>query len=207
MRDQFDLSVNSTVKDVRGMAYATSTKTLYIADDQTNSILGTALPENTGVEVTTVGSYGSQLQVVTDSLSVQSPQLAYSVVRNPEVAVEVTAPSNNFILTGSTTTISGRVNDPSVTQVTVGIQLPFTRFVDDQAIAGQSEALWTLGSGGGSAVWHVACSNASPGLRVSRRPRGPSRPRARGAIPCLTAAASTPVRGRMATSPQSISSR
>ena len=119
MRDQFDLSVNSTVKDIRGMAYATSTKTLYIADDQTNSILGTALPENTGVEVTTVGSYGSQLQVVGDSLSVQSPQVAYSVVRNPEVVVEVTAPSNNFILTGSTTTISGRVNDPSVTQVAV----------------------------------------------------------------------------------------
>ncbi|MCH8990214.1 MAG: hypothetical protein IIA44_00460, partial [Acidobacteria bacterium] len=173
MFDQFDLSANSTVKDVRGMAYATSTKTLYIADDQTNSILGTALPENTGVEVTTVGSYGSQLQVVADSLSVQSPQVAYSVVRNPEVVVEVTAPSNNFILTGSTTTISGRVNDPSVTQVTVGIQLPFTRFVDDQAIAGQSEALWTLGSGGGSAVWHVACSNASPGLPSAQRTVSP----------------------------------
>ena len=173
MRDQFDLSVSSTVRDVKGMAYATSTRTLYIADDQTNSILGTALPENTGVEVTTVGSYSGQLQVVADSLSVQSPQLAYSVVRNPEVVVEVTAPSNNFILTGSTTTISGRLNDPSVIQVAVGIQLPFTRFVDDQAITGQSEGLWTLGSGGGSAVWHVECSNASPGLPSAQRTVSP----------------------------------
>ena len=119
MLDQFDLSAGSGAKDVRGMAYATSTRTLYLADDATDSILGTALPENTGVELTAVGSYSSQLRVDVD---------------------------------------------PAVSQVEVGIQLPFTEFVSDSVSTSQSANIWDVGDDGSGALWHIACGNSFPGF-------------------------------------------
>ena len=164
MLDQFDLSAGSGAKDVRGMAYATSTRTLYLADDATDSILGTALPENTGVELTAVGSYSSQLRVDVDPTATRSPQVAYSIARNPNVVVELTAPADGFVFTGATTTISGRLNDPAVSQVEVGIQLPFTEFVSDSVSTSQSANIWDVGDDGSGALWHIACGNSFPGF-------------------------------------------
>ena len=169
MFDQYDLTDGAAAKDVKGMAYATSTRTMYFADDATNSILGTALPENTGIEITAVGSYDVQLQVDADSLTVSSPVVLYSLIRNDDVVLELTAPADDFVFTGATITISGRINDPSTTQVQVGIELPFTEFVNDAAISGVSENIWMLGTDGGSAVWHIACSDASPGFPDAER--------------------------------------
>ena len=169
MFDQYDLTDGAAAKDVKGMAYSSSTRTIYFADDVTDSILGTALPENTGIELTVVGSYSGQLQVDAESLTVSSSVVAYSLIRNDDVVLELTGPADGFVLTGATTTISGRINDPSATQVQVGIALPFTEFVNDDAVSGVSENIWEMGTDGGSAVWHVACSNASPGFPNAER--------------------------------------
>lgn len=166
MFDQFMLAGGP--KDVRGMAYIGLT--LFLADANSDSILGTSLPENT-VEQTIVGNYTAYLVVdvspdLDTSLLHQSNQVAYAVVRNDEVIVELTSPEDGFILTDTLTTIAGRINDPAIDEVEVGIQLPFTFLIDDQ-VDGASTSEWDAESiAGGQANWHVVCA-PGPLARVS----------------------------------------
>ena len=154
-----------TGQDIKGMAYISSTRTLFIADDVSDKVFGTVLPENTGVELTVVGNYTTDLQVDVDSTTVQSATPAsYSIDRNPEVIVEVQSPADGFVLTSPTTTISGRVNDPSIDEVAVGIQLPFTRSIDDPVSTAGSPAIWTPSDDGSGALWHITCEG-DPGPR------------------------------------------
>lgn len=169
-----------TGKDIKGMAYiATTTSTttarkLYLADDTSNSVLSTKLPENTGVEVTVVGSYVTRLEVELDSTTLGNDTTAYTIVRNPEVVVELQNPTNGFVITQATSTISGRVNDPSVGDVTIGITLPFAKFVDDAVDRGTSPAVLGVGTDGGGAQWHIACSDSAPGFPGPARASSPT---------------------------------
>ncbi len=166
MFDQHVLTATSTTPDIEGMAYIGLI--LYMADDATDNILGIALPEST-VEITIVGSYTSQASVTTTAGSDTSDAVPFTVVRNPDVVVELTSPQDSFVVTDPTQNIVGLVNDPAVTQVDVGIQLPFTSLVDDQ-VSASSVDIWDVTNRlGGSAVWHVACDNASPGFPSTPR--------------------------------------
>ena len=60
-----------TGTDIKGMAYVDSSRLLFLADDVSDKIKSTVLPENTGVELTGVGSYDTDLvvDVTVDSTS------------------------------------------------------------------------------------------------------------------------------------------
>ena len=72
----------------------------------------------------------------------------------------------NFVATTTSATIAGRVSDPSVSSVNVGIQLPFTEFLNDTVLTdGTSAALWTaaMEHGGGEGVeWFIATGGQCP---------------------------------------------
>jgi hypothetical protein len=72
----------------------------------------------------------------------------------------------NFVATSTNSTISGRVSDPSVANVSVGIQLPFTEFLNDTVLTdGTSAALWTaaMQNGGSAGVeWFIASGGGCP---------------------------------------------
>ena len=160
-----------TGKDIKGLTYVTSTRKLLIADNVTDSILSTLLPENTGVELTGIGNYGTILKVTAASSTTQSTAATYSIVRNSLVAVDLTAPALDFIATTTATTIAGRVNDPAIASVKVGIQLPFTRFVDDPVTAADSNDLWDITNDGSNVKWNISCSGS--GTEAKRNNTGP----------------------------------
>ncbi|MCI0437720.1 MAG: hypothetical protein L0177_01140 [Chloroflexi bacterium] len=169
--------------DIQGMSYIGLT--LYIANDASlgpDMVLGTALPERT-IEVTVVGNYDGHVQVdvssdLTTTFTTQSPVIVWDIMRNPQVILDLTTIDtvangavpleDGFILTSTQTTINGRLNDPSIDEVEVGIALPFTVFVDDQVIDGVSQNLWSVDSSAGNgALWHVSCT---PSTRTSSAP-------------------------------------
>ncbi|MDP6063516.1 MAG: hypothetical protein QGI49_01810, partial [SAR202 cluster bacterium] len=149
--------------DIRGMAVVGTI--LFMADATNGEIIGTALPENTGVEMTIVGSYTSSLSAVTGS-GTHSDTASYSVGRNTNVAVQLTSPSNDFVATTTSATIAGRVSDPAITTVSVGIQLPFTEFLNDEVLLdGTSAALWSVSNqhGSGASQWYLAPGGSGSG--------------------------------------------
>jgi hypothetical protein len=160
LKDQY--TIGST--DIKGLALVGTT--LFMADAATDSIIGTALPENTGVEMTVVGPYAASLSAAITGGSTYSASASYAIVRNTNVAVQLTSPLTNFVATTTSTTIAGRVSDPSVASVNVGIQLPFTEFLNDTVLTdGTSAAMWTtaMQNGGGEGVkWFIASGGGCP---------------------------------------------
>jgi hypothetical protein len=159
---QFALEATTTPGlDIKGLAYVG--RTLFLADDAINMILGTALPENT-VELTVVGDYGSVLRVsvspsATLTLNYTTADRPFKIIRNPQVQVKLTSPLPNFVQTSATSTISGLVSDPSILKATVGVLLPFTNIIEDHVTKPASMSLWDRSSfAGGSANWHIACT-------------------------------------------------
>ncbi len=174
-----------TGTDIKGMAYIG--RTLYAADDQTDKVYGTSLPENT-IELTIVGAYDASLSVevspdVGDPGTVnphQGSPASFSIDRNPNVVAQFTTVETvsgveplleGFVLTDTATILTGRLNDPSIDEIEVGIRLPSTVLIDDHAVQGQSEALWVINSvSGGPAVWHIACEGDAFPSRVTSSP-------------------------------------
>ena len=163
--------------DVKGLAYQSSTRTLFLANDDPDSnkpdqILGTVLPENTGVDLTIIGDYTGELSTVADSTVVTStPQVSFSINRNPDVVVQLTNPQDGFIATTPQTNITGRLSDPAIEEVAVDIELPFTRVIDDPVDA-NSTTKFNVVDDAGSAFWHIACDeDASQGFPIDGSPR------------------------------------
>ena len=158
MFQQFDVDPSDTI-NVTGMAYID--RTLFMADTSTANpfgtavVRGTSLPDRT-VETTIAGNYTGQLSVTTTEEGTKaSPVSLFSIVRNPNVVVEITEPLDSFAVTTDDATITGRISDPSIQQAQVSIDLPFTLLVDDSVVRPDSDALWTTTSG--AAQWHIAC--------------------------------------------------
>ena len=151
-----------TGKDIKGLAYFTSTKSLFIADDATDKIFQTKLPENTGIELTTIGNYQAELSATVNPTYTSSP-VAYSIVKNTELLLELATPIQNFTATSSQVVLSGRVNDPSITSLVVDLTLPFTKFVDDPVPSAASLNEMAVPASAGTAIWHIACEGASQG--------------------------------------------
>ena len=168
-----------TGTDIKGMDYATSSKLLFLADDVSDKILSTKLPENTGVEITVVGNYDTDLVVDVDSTSNQNvTSVTYSVNRNTAVVVTLDSPDDNFKSTSTAATISGRLNDPSILTVDVDIQLPSTSFVDDEVVDDTAPLdIWDITDDGTGALWHIACNeDSSQGFPLDDEPRFSSDP-------------------------------
>ncbi|MDA1348442.1 MAG: hypothetical protein O3A47_06195 [Chloroflexi bacterium] len=181
MFDQFVLAGT----DIRGMAYIGST--LFMANEDANNVLGTALPENPGVELTLATNsplgdddFAANFSVTgtideLDPVFEADPAL-FRFGRRGVVTVDITSHDEGDVLTNPVATISGTVDDASVTTVEVGIQLPFTEFVDDPVTVGVSEDIWRdIGSvTGESAFWHIACSDQAPGFPSTPRVSSPT---------------------------------
>ena len=147
MLDQFEIGG----VDIMGMAYIGST--LYLADASSDAVLVTTLPENIP-EITTVGGYTAALAVVIGEDTVESdPAAQLSTVRNTDVLAQITTPLDNFATTTEVIPIRGRVSDPSIGAVQVGVVLPFTSLLDDPVTQAQSPELWQA-----EGLWRVDCS-------------------------------------------------
>jgi hypothetical protein len=148
--------------DIKGIAIVGTV--LYMADYANGKLLGTTLAENTGVEMTLVGSYTTGLQVLANAGTLTG-SASYSIGRNTTVEVQLTEPGDEFVSTSTLATIAGRISDPAVTTVSVGIQLPSTEFISDDANnTSASQALWTSVTleGDGSVGWNVNSKSYCP---------------------------------------------
>ena len=145
--DQFNIGNRS----IEGMAYIGTV--LYLADANSDTVLTATIPDNIP-EITTAGDYTAALKVVSGQIaSTSEPPAPISLVRNTNMQSEITAPLANFATTSSVIPIHGRVSDPSVTSVTVGVVLPFTTLLEDAVTQGASPALWDA-----DGLWNVDCS-------------------------------------------------
>jgi hypothetical protein len=128
---------------------------LYLADEYSSTVKVTTLRNNIP-ETTNIGAYTSTLAVSTgagESLaSTSTPVFAFNVARNTDVRTEITAPVADFATTSSSIPITGRVNDPSVTDVLVGVRLDNIEFFTDNTSrdsVSASEDAWTA-----EGLWH-----------------------------------------------------
>jgi len=154
--DQYQI----TGADIKGLALDGTI--LYMADDASDKMIGTSLPENTGIEMTVVGSYTTQMSATTGS-NTYTGNVSYTIGKKSSINIKATAPSNNFVSTQASTVISGYIDDSSVSTVSLGIQLPFTDFVSDAVLTdGTSAATWVVSQmTGGDANWHINCKGSS----------------------------------------------
>jgi len=135
--------------DTRGLTFVSETfsgtayNILYIATTQwPGKVYRSSMPgEVPSVENTPVGNYTTVFEVIAGgSTYTETSDFTLSKL---DVAPEVTitAPSQGFAVAAGSEeiTVSGSINDPSITSVTVGIALPtVTAFEDDDA----TDALW-----------------------------------------------------------------
>ena len=135
---------------------------LYLADEVSSSIKVTTLRNNIP-ETTNIGAYTSTLAVSTGAgatlASTSTPVFAFDVQRNTDVRAEITEPTANFATTSSSIPVTGRVNDPSVTDVLVGVRLDNVEFFKDDTsrdYINATEDTWTVEStkGGAATGWH-----------------------------------------------------
>jgi hypothetical protein len=146
--EQFNIPLDS----IEGMAYIGTN--LYLADYD-GRVYSTTLINNIP-ETTNVGDYSAVIRVASDSTTGDSnPVLAFSIVRNIDVRAQITTPLEGFATTTVVIPIQGRINDPSIDTVTVGVRLPDTLllsdYVDDNDLE-YSESLWDS-----QGLWHIDC--------------------------------------------------
>ena len=147
--EQFNLGQAS----IEGMAYIGTV--LYLADAAAGNIVATTLRNNIPEE-TNIGAYTVALGVQSNGTSADSdPTADFSVVRNTDVRTEITEPLQDFATTTAVIPIQGRINDPSIQNVTVGVVLPFTTILEDDVPDGSAPlALWDA-----DGLWHVDCND------------------------------------------------
>ena len=154
--EQFNIPLGS----IEGMAY-TGTD-LYLADADVAVVYQTTLINNIP-ETTNVGNYSALLRVASDSTTSDSdPAVSFSIARNTDVRAQIMEPLEGFATTTSVIPVQGRINDPSIDTVTVGVRLPDTLLLEDhvdESDLGYSESLWDR-----DGLWHIDCGIfGSPG--------------------------------------------
>ena len=153
LKTGFYEGINLGSAAIEGMAYIDTV--LYLADAAGGNILASTLRNNIPEE-TNVGPYSAVLGVQSDSTSASSePTVDFTISRNTDVQTEITAPLDGFATTTQVIPITGRINDPSIETVTVGVVLPFTTVLDDTVPDGSSShALWEA-----DGLWHIDCTD------------------------------------------------
>ena len=138
-------------RSIEGMAYLGTV--LYMADANTDMIIAATLKDNIP-EITTVGDYTAVLDVVLGGVTkVSDPPAQFEVVRNTTVETEITEPLGGFATTTSVIPIQGRISDPAIQTVKVGVVLPFTNLLDDPVTLPDSNDIWDT-----DGLWYVDCS-------------------------------------------------
>jgi len=115
---------------VTGMAFVGTT--LYLADDSTNRIMASTAPGKSP-ERTTKGQYSATLkaQLPNKPLVVSDPAQPFELKKIEQVNVTITQPQNGAAFSTPDVTVSGTVNDPSIKQVFLGLELPWFEILKD----------------------------------------------------------------------------
>jgi len=146
--------------DIRGLSFVTESwggtdyEILYMAATQwPGKVYKASKPEAMPVvEITPVGSYSAEFKVIANGTTYTETTnfTLDKLTTAPEVAIS--APTSGFAKGAGdeVITVSGSVNDPSITQVSVGIALPtVTAFEDTNA----TEAEWQHSAVTGIMMW------------------------------------------------------
>jgi len=108
------------------------------------------------VEKTPIGNYTTEFKVVADGTTYTESDNFTLTKLTTTPSVTITAPTQGFaVAAGSETiTVSGYINDPSITTVTVGIALPeVTAFQDDVDNEADANAKWEHSNISGMMQW------------------------------------------------------
>ena len=138
--------------NVKGLAYIGTT--LYIADSGSDGVRASTFPENIP-ELTIAGNYEAKLVVETNGQTLESSLASFAIAKNSQVQVNITSPADGFSSFTPGVNIAGNLNDPSISQVNVGIALPFTTLFDDDVQDPGSASLWNA-----NGLWHTACQGS-----------------------------------------------
>ena len=108
--------------------------TLYLGDYGKNAIFGTTMPDNIP-ERTAAGSYtaGMDAQAQGNSLASNTTDGAFTIAKVSSVTAAITSPANNDAVLSSPVTVTGTVDDPSITSVVLGAELSTMVLFSDAA--------------------------------------------------------------------------
>jgi hypothetical protein len=166
----------ASATNINGMAYIDTT--VYLADSVTNEVRGATFLANIP-ELTIAGTYGAQLlaDFVGDDLGVATyttTSAAFTIARATSVDVAITAPADDSTVTVAVgvdstvdanrkVTVTGTVDDPSVTSIILGAELASTTLFEDNADGNPdtSEALFTVTGTSASVGWHIDTNSFS----------------------------------------------
>ncbi|MBI2851085.1 MAG: helix-turn-helix domain-containing protein, partial [Chloroflexi bacterium] len=133
-----------------------ATKVLYQAVTDGNVYTSSKEGNVPVVENTPIGNYNAQFRVVTNG-GIFTRNASFTLGKlSTAPTVKIASPSPNFVRGAGQEdiTVSGSINDPSITSITVGIALPeVTAFQDDVENASQSNAKWQHSSVAGINTW------------------------------------------------------
>ena len=164
------------VSDAIGLAYIGTT--MYVTES-TGAVRGTTLAANMP-ELTVTGDYTASLSATWTeypsgydvsgpgySSSVVSADVDFSLDKVTEVVITLSGPENDSVASNELVAVTGTLNDLSITQVSIGLELAFTNlFADGADNGGGSTAKWTTTASDPTVVWHIHCddNNMAPGL-------------------------------------------
>ncbi|MBI2853275.1 MAG: helix-turn-helix domain-containing protein [Chloroflexi bacterium] len=134
---------------IRGLEFVpygnSDTKVLYMAVTDQNVYWASKIGDVPLVENTPIGDYTAVFKVLTDNPPAPITRSFTLTKLSTAPVVAITSPSANFAVgAGSENiTVSGSVNDPSITSVIVGVALPeATAFEDNVEDLAQANAKW-----------------------------------------------------------------
>lgn len=144
---------------IRGLdfvPYGGVTKVLYMAVTDGNLYVSSKPGNVPVVETTPVGSYNAIFRVVTDT-NTYTRNASFTLGKlGTAPVVTISSPSPNFVRGAGSenVTVSGSINDPSISSITVGVALPeVTALQDDVENATQSNAKWQHSPVAGINTW------------------------------------------------------
>lgn len=132
-------------------------KILYIATTEGKVYRAAKPGDSPQVDKTPIGNYNVELKVVTNPSTTYTRNASFTLGKlTTAPVVTLSAPTPNFAVgTGAEDiTISGTINDPSISTVLVGVVLPETTLFSDN-VENQSDTLgkWTHSAIGGMNTW------------------------------------------------------
>jgi hypothetical protein len=130
-------------------------------DPPNNKVYKAKHPNSPPTESTVAGDYTATLTLTTNPSTYTSTPVNFKLKKIDSVVITITSPSDQFASQTSSTTVTGTVNDPSISQVTVGSGAGLAEFIKDNVETVEvpsnstTQDLWQP-----SGMWHVSNDRA-----------------------------------------------
>ena len=122
---------------------------MLMADSGTQQVYSAGVPGAPPPETTTAGNYTARFSIrEVGQVADTNADTALTLNKVAQVVVNVTTPSEGDAFTDTPTTVTGTVNDPTITEVTLGIQLPSTDLLGPADFEAGGEGFTNTG------LWH-----------------------------------------------------